>query len=228
MVVCSVFCLPVADKMAAGPDFRQFWRTPLRARHGRDFWFQTLSPCRREIWPKRHPMRHHGNHGIWLQEMATGLVTRTYGEAPVYQRADWRWRWIIPSKRASRHRDDDRSPSHRTRMRAAAATLLTPRADQTQSRTNEPSCSPGVAMSCRSRLPASAKWAPRWLEAIHVTPSAYNTDAAAVRRIVDMFAIGGVKLSDLQPEHVYKVAAKIRAGKLSTSTAPLSRLPDAP
>ena len=159
------------------------------------------------------------NHGM-ATEMATGLVTRTYGEGSVYQRAsDWRWiatfqagftpsggrRRVTVSALGCEGGCPQRC-SHRGLIKRKArdkrAVLLAERGNVVSKRTT-----------------SVGKWAPRWLEAIqpHVRPSAYNTDAAAVRWIVD--AIGGVKLSDLQPEHVYKVAAKIRAGKLSTSTA---------
>lgn len=64
-----------------------------------------------------------------------------------------------------------------------------------------------------------AKWSTEWLELIQtkIKPSAYEADKAAVRWIVQ--AIGHVKLTDLTPADVRAVAAKIRAGGLSTSSA---------
>lgn len=69
------------------------------------------------------------------------------------------------------------------------------------------------------RTTSVAKWSEAWLAAIQpqVRPSAYETDRAAVRAIVA--AIGAVKLADLTPADVRKVAARLRSQKKSTSTA---------
>lgn len=64
-----------------------------------------------------------------------------------------------------------------------------------------------------------AKWAEDWLEIIQpkVSPSAYQTDKAAVRYIVG--AIGSVRLADLTPADVRSVAARVRAKGRNSSTA---------
>lgn len=75
------------------------------------------------------------------------------------------------------------------------------------------------------RTTTVAKWSARWLDSIqpHIRPSAYETDKAAMRYVVQ--AIGSVNLADLTPADVRAVAAAVRkartkAGKpLSSSTA---------
>lgn len=64
-----------------------------------------------------------------------------------------------------------------------------------------------------------AKWSSEWLAEIEtkVSPSAYETDKAAMRYIVK--TIGHVKIADLTPAHVRSVAAAIRSAGLSSSTA---------
>lgn len=69
------------------------------------------------------------------------------------------------------------------------------------------------------RTTSVAKWSKEWLETIEsqVSPSAYDTDRAAVRTIVA--AIGAVKLGDLTPADVRAVAKHLRRNGRSTSTA---------
>lgn len=69
------------------------------------------------------------------------------------------------------------------------------------------------------RTTSVARWSEQWLDAIQtqVTPSAYETDRAAVRAIVA--SIGQVKLADLTPADVRAVAARLRRQGRSTSTA---------
>jgi integrase len=64
-----------------------------------------------------------------------------------------------------------------------------------------------------------AKWTAIWLERIEkkIRPASLTTDKAASKWIIK--TIGHVKLSELTPEHVYKIAAAIRAAGGSTSTA---------
>lgn len=64
-----------------------------------------------------------------------------------------------------------------------------------------------------------AKWAEDWLAAIErdVTPTAYQTDAAAVRSIVA--AIGSVKLTDVDPGDVNAVDRYIRKQGNNSSTS---------
>jgi integrase len=64
-----------------------------------------------------------------------------------------------------------------------------------------------------------AKWAQTWLDGIkaHVSPSAYETDKAAVRWIT--LTIGHLKLTDLTPESVRAIAVAIRKNGGSSSTA---------
>lgn len=69
------------------------------------------------------------------------------------------------------------------------------------------------------RTTSVAKWAGTWLENIQteVTPSAYETDKAAVRAIVA--AIGAVKLADVTPSDVRAVAKYLRKQGNKSSTA---------
>lgn len=69
------------------------------------------------------------------------------------------------------------------------------------------------------RTTSIARWSETWLEMIQprVRPSAYETDRAAVRAIVA--SIGAVKLSDMTPADVRRVAAYLRSQGKSTSTA---------
>lgn len=64
-----------------------------------------------------------------------------------------------------------------------------------------------------------AKWTETWLERIatQVRPASLTTDKAAAKWIIK--TIGHVKVSDLTPQHVYQLAAAIRADGGSTSTA---------
>ena len=124
-------------------------------------------------------------------EMATGLVTRTYGEARSIKEPQT-GAGSPPS--SGLHAIGRTTTSHRlrTRMRRRLpATLLTRGLIKRKARTNEPSCSPGVAMSCRSELPASASGLPAGSKPSNRTSAHRPTtpNAAAVRWIVD--AIGG-------------------------------------
>jgi integrase len=69
------------------------------------------------------------------------------------------------------------------------------------------------------RTTSVAKWSATWLENIQpqVRPSAYETDRAAMKAVVA--AIGEVKLSDLTPSDIRKVAGRLRSRGKSTSTA---------
>lgn len=64
-----------------------------------------------------------------------------------------------------------------------------------------------------------AAWAPKWLASIQpkITPSAYETDRAAISWIVR--AIGDVKIADLTPDDVRAVSRLIRTEGGSSSSA---------
>lgn len=152
--------------------------------------------------------------------MADGAVTRSeYGTGSLYQRAsDWRWLATLEAgytTSGSRRRITVTSKGceggcpARCRHRAAIKRRLRDKRLEVEREGHR-----NV-----KRTTSVAKWSKQWLEAIEsqVRPSAYETDRAAARVIVA--AIGEVKLGDLTPADVRKVAKQLRAGGKSSSTA---------
>lgn len=150
-------------------------------------------------------------HGM-ADDMADGLAgpmsRRDYGTGSVYQRSsDGRWLGVI---------DAGYTPDG-TRRRITV-TAKTKTAAQKKLRDKRAELESRGHHNVKRTITV-AKWSEQWLAAIqpHVRPSAYDTDAAACRWIVE--SIGTVKLADLSPAHVRSVAARIRASGGSSSTA---------
>lgn len=160
------------------------------------------------------------NHHEMADNMADTPVTRTeYGTGSLYQRtSDWRWIGSL---------EGGYTPSG-GRRRPTVTGKGCPGGCK-------PRC-PHIAAIKRKlrdkrlelereghrnvkRTTSIAKWSATWLENIQpkIRPSAYETDRAAVRVIVA--AIGEVKLADLTPADVRKVARHLRTKGRSTSTA---------
>lgn len=152
--------------------------------------------------------------------MADRAVTRSeYGTGSLYQRSsDWRWMASFDAGFTESGRRKRTTVSSagcvggckpRCPHVAAIKRKIRDKRLELAERNNRPA----------KRTVSVARWSEVWLENIQtkVRPSAYETDKAAMKAVVA--AIGEVKLADLQPADVRKVAAYLRKRGKSTSTA---------
>lgn len=159
------------------------------------------------------------NHGM-ADKMADTAVTRAeYGTGSLFQRtSDWRWMAAFDAgftQAGTRRRVTVSGPGcvngckPRCPHVAAIKRKVRDKRLEMAENNNRPT----------KRTVSVAKWSEVWLENIQtkVRPSAYETDKAAVKAIVS--AIGEVKLTELEPADVRKVAAYLRKRGKSTSTA---------
>lgn len=160
------------------------------------------------------------NHHEMANTMADTSMTRAeYGTGSMYQRSsDWRWIGSVDdgyTSSGSRKRVAVTGKgcvggcSKRCPHRAAMKRKLRDKNLEVKGNKHRPT----------KRTTSVAKWSVSWLEDIQskVRPSAYETDRAAMKAVVA--AIGEVKLSDLTPDDIRKVARRLRSKGKSTSTA---------
>lgn len=152
-------------------------------------------------------------------KMADTAVTRTqWGTGSMYQRTS-DWRWIASVEAGFTASGGRKRPTVSGKGCVGGCRPKCPHVGAIKRKLRDKRVELEARSKSVKRTTSVAKWADQWLESIesHVTPSAYETDRAAVRAIVA--AIGQEKLSDLTPADVRAVAARLRRQGRSSSTA---------
>lgn len=160
------------------------------------------------------------NHHDIADKMADRPVTRAeYGTGSLYQRTS-DWRWIGAVKAGYTASGARRRVSVTSKGCVGGCLKKCPHRAAIKRKLRDKWLEIETAGHHNvKRTTSVAKWSTTWLENIQpkVRPSAYETDRAAVRAIVA--AIGEVKLADLTPDDIRKVAHRLRTNGKSTSTA---------
>ena len=160
------------------------------------------------------------SHHEMADTMADNAVTRSeYGSGSMYQRtSDWRW---IASVEAGYTASGGRNrPTVSGKGCVGGCKKKCPHRAAIKRKLRDKNLEiKREGHRNVKRTVSVAKWSATWLETIQpkVRPSAYETDRAAMKAVVA--AIGEVKLADLTPEDVRKVARRLRTKGKSTSTA---------
>ena len=160
------------------------------------------------------------SHHEMADTMADKAVTRSeYGSGSMYQRtSDWRW---IASVEAGYTASGGRNrPTVSSKGCVGGCKKKCPHRAAIKRKLRDKNLEiKREGHRNVKRTVSVAKWSATWLETIQpkVRPSAYETDRAAMKAVVA--AIGEVKLADLTPEDVRKVARRLRTKGKSTSTA---------